>query len=160
MKKKLIINLIVIFLIFIIGLIFVKSHHLKFLRKGNDLIVAKEVKLNPNITTTYQDLYNEGDKVVLRISDDNYIVTNVYIDEQNGEYITMVDDAYRYDEVRANSSNIIGLYKLRLKNFYGFFESKITKLLLCIIAIGIVLIIRNRSIVEENRKNKAKKYTH
>ena len=141
MKKK-VTNIAIILLLFVLVLI---------VRAEGSLLFVQTKKSN--------DIYNEGDKVVVRDKFGNFIVTNIFISNGDGTYLTKQEDAHYIENFRSDKNNIIGLYSFRLKHFFSFFESKITRFFFMLIAIGIVLKIRDKYIRKQEKLKRVKTYT-
>lgn len=150
MKKKMT-NVAIILLLFVLVLIVFKVNRIKLCRAEGSLLFVQTKKSN--------DIYNEGDKVVVRDKFGNFIVTNIFISNGDGTYLTKQEDAHYIENFRSDKNNIIGLYSFRLKHFFSFFESKITRFFFMLIAIGIVLKIRDKYIRKQEKLKRVKTYT-
>lgn len=148
--KRIISIIVFILLIIVLFKVILKVCHIKTYRQLNSLIWVKEQNYKKE-----QDLYDVGDKVVLK-ERGNYVITNIRIDHNDGTYITMVDNGLHYDEVGGNRDTIMGLLKAEWKDFYAILDSWYIKLLICTILIAIVLRIRTLLLREEDRADKTK----
>ena len=150
MKKK-VTNIAIILLLFVLVLIVFKVNRIKLCRAEGNLLFVQTKKSN--------DIYNEGDRVVVRDKFGNFIVTNIFISNGDGTYLTKQQDAHYIENFKSDKNNIIGLYSFRLKHFFSFFESKITRFFFMLIAIGIVLKIRDKYIRKQEKLKRVKTYT-
>lgn len=149
MKKKMT-NIAIILLLFVLVLIVFKVNRIKLYRSGGSLLFVQTKKSS--------EIYYEGEKVVVRDKFGNYIITNIFNSNGDGTYLTKQEDSHYLESFKSSSQNIIGLYSFRLKYFFSFFESKITKFIFMLIAIGIVLKVRGMYLRKQEKINKIRKY--
>ena len=152
MKKKIITNLTIIALLFILLLTVFKINRIKLYRQGGTLLFAKTLK-------SYS-MYNEGDRIVVKDHFGNYVVTNIFLKNDDGTILTKKDNSNYMDNFKSNEKNVIGLYSFKIKNFFSFWESKLVRFILLIISILIVLKIRDIYIRREEKKKKVRLYKH
>ena len=150
MKKKMT-NVAIILLLFVLVLIVFKVNRIKLCRAEGSLLFVQTKKSN--------DIYIEGEKIVVRDKFGNYIITNVFNSNGDGTYLTKQDDAHYIENFKSDINNIVGLYSFRLKYFFSFFESKITRFFFMLIAIGIVLKVRSAYIRKQEKIKRVKSYT-
>ena len=150
MRKKIITNLTIIGLLFILVFTIFKINRIKLYRADSSLLFVKTLKSN--------SVYNEGDTVVVKDKFGNYVITNIFIDNNDGTYLTKKETSNYMDNFKSSTNNIIGLYSFRLKHFFSFWESKFVRFIFLIIAIFIVLKIRRRYIRREEKIKKIRIY--
>ena len=150
MRKKIITNLTIIGLLFILVFTIFKINRIKLYRADNSLLFVKTLKSN--------SVYNEGDTVVVKDKFGNYVITNIFIDNNDGTYLTKKETSNYMDNFKSTTNNIIGLYSFRLKHFFSFWESKFVRFIFLIIAIFIVLKIRRIYIRREEKMKKIRIY--
>ena len=152
MRKKIITNLTIIGLLFILVFTIFKINRIKLYRADSSLLFVKTLKSN--------SVYNEGDTVVVKDKFGNYVITNIFIDNNDGTYLTKKETSNYMDNFKSTTNNIIGLYSFRLKHFFSFWESKFVRFIFLIIAIFIVLKIRRIYIRREEKMKKIRIYNH
>ena len=152
MRKKIITNLTIIGLLFILVFTIFKINRIKLYRADGSLLFVKTLKSN--------SVYNEGDTVVVKDKFGNYVITNIFIDNNDGTYLTKKETSNYMDNFKSTTNNIIGLYSFRLKHFFSFWESKFVRFIFLIIAIFIVLKIRRIYIRREEKMKKIRIYNH
>ena len=150
MRKKIITNLTIIGLLFILVFTIFKINRIKLYRADSSLLFVKTLKSN--------SVYNEGDTVVVKDKFGNYVITNIFIDNNDGTYLTKKETSIYMDNFKSTSNNIMGLYSFRLKHFFSFWESKFVRFIFLIIAIFIVLKIRRIYIRREKKMKKIRSY--
>ena len=150
MRKKIITNLTIIGLLFILVFTIFKINRIKLYRADSSLLFVKTLKSN--------SVYNEGDTVVVKDKFGNYVITNIFIDNNDGTYLTKKETSNYMDNFKSTTNNIIGLYSFRLKHFFSFWESKFVRFIFLIIAIFIVLKIRRIYIRREEKMKKIRIY--
>ena len=150
MRKKIITNLTIIGLLFILVFTIFKINRIKLYRADSSLLFVKTLKSN--------SVYNEGDTVVVKDKFGNYVITNIFIDNNDGTYLTKKETSNYMDNFKSTSNNIMGLYSFRLKHFFSFWESKFVRFIFLIIAIFIVLKIRRIYIRREEKMKKIRIY--
>ena len=150
MRKKIITNLTIIGLLFILVFTIFKINRIKLYRADSSLLFVKTLKSN--------SVYNEGDTVVVKDKFGNYVITNIFIDNNDGTYLTKKETSIYMDNFKSTSNNIMGLYSFRLKHFFSFWESKFVRFIFLIIAIFIVLKIRRIYIRREEKMKKIRSY--
>ena len=150
MRKKIITNITIIVLLFILVSTIFKINRIKLYRADSSLLFVKTLKSN--------SVYNEGDTVVVKDKFGNYVITNIFIDNNDGTYLTKKETSNYIDNFKTTTNNIIGLYSFRLKHFFSFWESKFVRFIFLIIAIFIVLKIRRIYIRREEKMKKIRIY--
>ena len=150
MRKKIITNITIIVLLFILVFTIFKINRIKLYRADSSLLFVKTLKSN--------SVYNEGDTVVVKDKFGNYVITNIFIDNNDGTYLTKKETSNYMDNFKSTTNNIIGLYSFRLKHFFSFWESKFVRFIFLIISIFIVLKIRRIYIRREEKMKKIRIY--
>ena len=135
MRKKIITNLTIIGLLFILVFTIFKINRIKLYRADGSLLFVKTLKSN--------SVYNEGDTVVVKDKFGNYVITNIFIDNNDGTYLTKKETSNYMDNFKSTSNNIMGLYSFRLKHFFSFWESKFVRF---IFLLGLCIRHKNKSV--------------